>query len=103
MNGSLDPLHEGAIVSSRGTQSLGLLLNDIEDGFDRLAGYEVIEDLMSEQVGPCSVLEFIESGFEERSQFLRGIGRHGDEDTCQIVEDRWGDCERWNTAHGAQP
>jgi len=59
MNGPVDPLHEGAIVSSRGTQRLGLLLKDIEDGLDRSASNEVVEDLMLYQVGPCSVLEFV--------------------------------------------
>jgi len=67
MNGSLDPLHERAIVSLS-TQRLGLLLKDIEDGLDRLAGYELVEDLVLDQVGPCSVLEFIQSGFKEESQ-----------------------------------
>jgi len=65
MNGPLDPLHEGGIVSLRGTQRLGLLLKDIDDGLDRSAGYKLVEDLMLEQVGPCSILEFIESGFKE--------------------------------------
>ena len=65
MNGPLDPLHEGGIVSLRGTQRLGLLLKDIDDGLDRSAGYKLVEDLMLKQVGPCSILEFIESGFEE--------------------------------------
>jgi len=62
-----------------------LLLKDIEDGLDRLAGNKLVEDLMSEQVGACSILEFIQSGFKEGSQVLRGMDRHGD-----AVEDRWG-------------
>jgi len=38
MNGPLDPLHEGVVVSYRGTQRLGLLLKDIEAGWiDRQA------------------------------------------------------------------
>src|SRR5712672_1259580 len=98
MNGALDALHEGGIVSWRGTQRLGLLLKDTEDGLDRLAGYELVEDLMLEQFCPCSVLEFIQSGFEERSQFWRGMSRHVDEGTCLVVEDRWEDCKRCNTA-----
>jgi len=84
MNGALDALHEGGIVSWRGTQRLGLLLKDIEDGLDRLAGYEPVEDLMLDQFCPCSVLKFIQSGFEERSQLLRGVDRHGDEGTSRI-------------------
>jgi len=102
MNGPVDQLHEGAIVALRGTQRLGLLLKDSQDGLDRLAGYELVEDLMLDQVGSCSALEFIQSGFEEQSQLLRGMGRHGDEGTCLIVEDRWGDCEccTSNTADG---
>jgi len=46
MNGPLDRLYEGAVVSLRVTQRLDLLLKDIEDGLDRLAGYELVEDLM---------------------------------------------------------
>src|SRR5712671_6344064 len=84
MNGALDALHEGGIVSWRGTQRLGLLLKDIKDGVDRFAGYELVEDLMLDQFCPCSVLEFIQSGFEERSQFWRGMSRHGDESTSRI-------------------
>jgi len=91
MNDLLDRLHEGAIVVLRGTQRLGLLVKDIEDGLDGLAGYELAEDLMLDQVCPCSVLEFIQSRFEEQSQLLRGMGRHGDEGMCLVVEDRWGD------------
>jgi len=71
MNGPLDPLHEGVVVSYRGTQRLGLLLKDIEDRLDRSAGCEVVEDLMSDQVGACSVLEFIQSGLKEGCQLWR--------------------------------
>jgi len=48
------------------------------------------------QVGPCPLLEFIESCFKERSQLWRGMGRHGDEGTC-LAEDRWGivDGQEW--------
>jgi len=67
MNGALDPLHEGAIVSYGGTQRLGLLLKDVNDGLDRLADQELVEYLMLDQVGPCSGLKFIESSFNERS------------------------------------
>jgi len=66
MNGSLDPLHERVIISLRGTQRLGLLLKDVEDGLDRLAGHEPVKDLLLSQVNPCSVLEFAQSGFKER-------------------------------------
>jgi len=93
MNSPLDPLHEGAIVALRGAQRLGLHLKDIEDGIDGLAGYEVVENLMLDQVGPCSVLEFIQSGFKERSQLWRWrwrwMDRHGDEDMCLVVQNRW--------------
>ena len=65
MNSPFDPLHEGGIVSLRGAQRLGLLLKDVDDGLDRSAGYKLVEDLMLEQVSPCSILEFIESGFKE--------------------------------------
>jgi len=81
MNGALDPLHERAIISRRGTQMLGLLLKDIEDGLDRFAGQELVEDLMLNQVGPYSILEFIESCFKERPQLWRGVDRHGDEES----------------------
>jgi len=54
--------------------------------------------MMLYQVGPCPLLEFIESGFKERTQLWRGMGRHGDECTCLVVEDRWGgDCEGCKT------
>jgi len=59
MNGPLDKLHERGIVSPRGTQRLGLLLKDIEDGLDRFACYELVEDMMLDQVGSCSLLKFI--------------------------------------------
>jgi hypothetical protein len=91
MNGPLDPLHEVSIVTWRGTQRPGLLLNDVEDGVNRLTGDELVKDLMLDQVGPGSLLEFIESGFKEISQLWRGMGRHGDEDTCLFVRDRWED------------
>ena len=63
-----------------------MLLKDIEDGFDRLGGYEVVKDLMLDQVGPCSTREFIQSGFKEGSQLWRGMDRHGVERV--VVEDR---------------
>jgi hypothetical protein len=88
MNGPLDPLHERAIVSWRRTQGLGFLLKDIEDGLDRFAGHDLVEDLMLDQVGPRSTLEFIQSCFKERSQLWRGMDRHGNEGTaCLVVED----------------
>ena len=85
MNGALDPLHEGGIVSLRGTQRLCFPLKDISDGLDRSAGYKLVEDLMLEQVGPCSILEFIQSSFKEGCQLLRGMDRHGDGKTMGAV------------------
>jgi len=67
-NGPLDPLHEHGIVSYRGTQRLGLLLKEIEDGLDRSTGYEPVEDLMLYQVSPCSLLEFVQSSLKEGSE-----------------------------------
>jgi hypothetical protein len=89
MNDPLDRLHERVIVSLRGTQSLSLLLEDIDNRLDRLAGYELVEDLMLDQVSPCSLLEFIQSSFKEGSQLGRGVERHGDEGTCLVVENQW--------------
>ena len=66
-----------------------MFLKDIDDGLDRFAGYELVEDLMLNQVGLCSLLEFIQSRFKERSQLWRGMDRHGDEGTCRVVENRW--------------
>ena len=85
MNGALDPLHEGGVVSLRGTQRLCFPLKDISDGLDRSAGYKLVEDLMLEQVGPCSILEFIQSSFKEGCQLLRGMDRHGDGKTMSAV------------------
>jgi hypothetical protein len=97
INGPLDEIHEGTIVSSGGTQRLGLLPKDIEDGLDRFAGYEPAEDLMLDQVGPCLTLEFIQSGFKEHSQLWRGMDRHGDEGRCVVVGNRWREGGRNNT------
>jgi len=87
MNGALDLLHEGGVVSLRGTQKLGLLLKDIEDGLHRSAGYKLVENLMLDQVSACSVLEFVQSGFKKRCELWRGMDRHDDEGTCVVVED----------------
>src|SRR5712672_2837051 len=100
MNGPLDPLHECAIVPERSTQRLGLLLKGIDDRIDGFTGYELGEDLMLDQVCPCSLLEFIQSRFKERSQLSRGLDRHGVESVCLVVEDSWEDCGRCNTADG---
>ena len=75
-------------------QRLGLLLKDIDNGFDSFTGDELVEDLMLDQVGPCSLLEFVQSRFKERSQLWGGIDRHVVERMCLIVEDGWGNLER---------
>jgi hypothetical protein len=46
INSPLEPCHELAIVSSKVTESLGLLLKDIDDGVGRLAISEFVDDLM---------------------------------------------------------
>jgi hypothetical protein len=48
INSPLEPYHELAIVSSKVTESLGFLLEDIDDGVGRLAIYEFIDDSMLE-------------------------------------------------------
>jgi hypothetical protein len=52
INSPLEPCHELAIVPSKVTESLSFLLKDIDDGVDRLAIYDFIDDLMLEQVDP---------------------------------------------------
>ena len=61
----LDPYHELSIVSSKVTESLGFLLKDIDDRVGRLAIFEFVDDLMLEQVGPCSFFEHLQGGFKE--------------------------------------
>ena len=65
INSPLEPCHELAIVSSKVTESLGFLLKDIDDGIGRLANYEFDDDLMLEQVDPCSFFELPQRGFKE--------------------------------------
>ena len=65
INSPLEPCHELAIVSSKVTESLGFLLKDIDDGIGRLANYEFVDDLMLEQVDPCSFFELPQRGFKE--------------------------------------
>jgi hypothetical protein len=77
VNNPLNPHHELSIISPKVTESLGLLMKDIEDRVNRLTGSEPVEDLMLDQVGPCSALKFPQSSLEERIQLWRGIGRHG--------------------------
>ena len=60
----LEPCHELAIVSSKGT-GMRFLLKNIDDGVGRLAIYEFVDDLMLEQVGPCSFFEFLQGDFKE--------------------------------------
>jgi len=56
---------------------------------------------MLDQIGPCSTLELLQSVFKERSQFWRGMDRHGDEGTWLVVENRWREGGRKNTAYEA--
>ena len=73
----LEPFHEPAIVSSKATESLGFLLKDIDDGVGRLAIYELVDDLMLEQAGSCSLLKLLQCGFKEWFEFWEGINGHG--------------------------
>jgi hypothetical protein len=77
INSPLEPCHELAIVSSKVTESLRFLLKDIDDGVGRLANFEFVDDLMLEQVGPCSFFELFQRGFKERYEFWGGIDGHG--------------------------
>jgi hypothetical protein len=65
IDGPLEPCHELAVISSKVTESLGLLLKDIDDGVGRLGIYEFVDDLMLEQVGTCSFFELVQCGFKE--------------------------------------
>ena len=65
INSPLEPYHELAIVSSKVTECLSFLLKDIDDGVGRLAIYEFVDDLMLEQVGPCSFFELLQGAFKE--------------------------------------
>ena len=76
INSPFEPHHDLSIISSKVTESLCLLLKDIDDRVGRFAIDELIKDWMLDQVSPCSLLEFVQSGFEERFQLWRGIGRH---------------------------
>jgi len=67
LDSPLDSIHELAIVSWRSRQSLNLLLEDSDDGLDRFTGHKLVEYLMLGQLGPCSLLEFIQSRFKERA------------------------------------
>jgi hypothetical protein len=55
-----------------------LLLKDVDDGVGRLAIYELVDDLMLNQAGPRSLLEFVQGGLKEGFQLWRGIERHGE-------------------------
>ena len=77
INSPLEPPHELPIISSKVTESLCLLLKDVDDRVGRFAIDELIKDWMLDQVSPCSLLEFVQSGFEERFQLWRGIDGHG--------------------------
>jgi hypothetical protein len=76
-------------------QNVDLLLKDIEDGLGGFAGYESAEDLMLEQIGPCSTLKFIQSRYKERFQLWRGMDRHRVERVVEIDGGDYGCC---NTA-----
>jgi hypothetical protein len=65
INSPLEPCHELAIVSSKVTECLRFLLKDVDDGVSRLANCEFVDDLMLEQVGPCSLFELLQRVFKE--------------------------------------
>jgi hypothetical protein len=65
INSALEPRHELSIVSSKVTESLCLLLKDVDDGVGSFAIYELVDDLMLDQVGPCTLLEFFQGSFKE--------------------------------------
>ena len=65
INRALEPRHELSIVSSEVTESFCLLLKDVDDGVGRFTIHELVDDLMLGQVGPCSLLEFIQGSFKE--------------------------------------
>ena len=77
INGLFEPCHEFPIASSKAPKSLCLLLKDVDDGVGRFAIDELVNDWMLYQVGPCSLLEFVQGGFKERLQLWRGVVRHG--------------------------
>jgi hypothetical protein len=58
MNGPFEPGQDLAIISPELVESLRLLLKDIEDGINRFAISELVDDLVLDQVSPCTVLEF---------------------------------------------
>ena len=61
----LEPRHEPVVISPAVADGLGLFLQDVDDGVCRLAIYEFIDDLMLEQVGPCTLFELFQCGFKE--------------------------------------
>jgi len=87
LDSPLQPRHELAIVPSPGTKSLCLILKDIDHGINGFGICEPVDDLMAEQVGPCSLLEFVQGSFEEWFQLWRGTDGHG------IDGGRWFVCE----------
>ena len=68
MDSPLEPRHDSAILALEFAESLGLLPKDIDDGVSGFAVSELVNDLMLDQVRPCSLLEFIQGSFKERSQ-----------------------------------
>ena len=59
-----------------------MLLKDVDDGVGRFAIYELVDDWMLYQVGPCPLLELVQGSFKERIELWRGVVRHG-------VGERW--------------
>jgi hypothetical protein len=65
VNSALEPRHEPSIITSEVTESLSLLLKDVDDGVGRFTIHELVDDLMLDQVGPCSLFEFVQGTFKE--------------------------------------
>ena len=51
INSALEPCHYFAIISSKVTELLRLLLKDVNDRFGRSAVDKLVDDLMLDQVG----------------------------------------------------
>jgi len=61
----LKPCHNPAIVSSKVTERLRLLLKDVKHRVGRFATFKPVEYLMLNKVSPCPVLDFIQGIFKE--------------------------------------
>jgi hypothetical protein len=77
INSSLERRHELSVVSLKVMQGLCLLFNDADDGVGRVAIYKLVNNLMLDQVGPCSLLKSVQGRFKEYFQLWKGIDRHG--------------------------